>query len=774
MRLVIAFIFIACALSAQRISGELRLRVEDATHAGLPASGLLESQSTGVRRTFVTDSAGLHQERGLPLGTYRLLIQQPGFSSVSQIINIRSELPIELPVTLTVEALRSEVLVDASGTLLDPSRTSGTQYLGRDILDVRRSATPGRSVLDLVNTQPGWLLEANGVLHPRGSEYDVQYVVDGLPYYDNRSPAFAQSLGIDEFQSLNVLTAGYPAEFGRKLGGVIELVTPNAQPGWHGKLVGQGGSFGQGSAFASTQYSRGVNSITASAEGFATDRYLDAPVPENFSNHASGGSGSLRYSRNWSNSDTTSIGISRHRTGFLVPNERLQQAAGQRQDRDAAETSGQLTHSHLFSPSILAQVRAMIRDTRAGLWSNDLSIPIAPWQDRGFREAYVGGSVAISRGQHEFKFGGEALFSSIRENFGFDITSRDLAGNPVFDDDVPTAFTFHATKPGRDQAAFVQDRWHRGPWTLSAGLRFDHYRLIADETAWSPRLGLAYSVPHAGLVLRASYDRVFQVPAVENILLASSNLVESLGGSGAFLPLKPSRGHFVEAGFSQSVAGRLRLDGSWFRRSVDNFADDSLLLNTGVSFPIAFRSAGIRGVEAKLELPRWGAFSGFVSYSNLIGSGELPVAGGLLLGDEAQSLLRGSGRFPISQDQRNSIRSRIRWQPHAKLWFAAAATYNSGLPFEIEGPGEPALLEQQYGARILSKIDLDRGRVRPSASIDLSVGTELQRRERYIMRLQADVLNVADRLNVINFAGVLSGTALEPGRNFAVRATFEF
>jgi hypothetical protein len=40
--------------------------------------------------------------------------------------------------------------------------------------------------------------------------------------------------------------------------------------------------------------------------------------------------------------------------------------------------------------------------------------------------------------------------------------------------------------------------------------------------------------------------------------------------------------------------------------------------------------------------------------------------------------------------------------------------------------------------------------------------------------VQADVLNLADRLNLINFAGVLSGTAIEPGRNFAIRINVGF
>jgi len=296
---------------------------------------------------------------------------------------------------------------------------------------------------------------------------------------------------------------------------------------------------------------------------------------------------------------------------------------------------------------------------------------------------------------------------------------------------------------------------------------------VADESAWSPRLGIAYNIPSAGLVLRASYDRIFQGPAVENILLASADLTAQLGG-GAFIPLRPSRGNFTEAGFSKSVSRRLRLDGTWYYRQVDNFADDSLLLNTGVSFPIAFAEAKIHGYEAKIEFPRWGAFSGYVSYSNMVGTGFLPVAGGLFLGDNAGDAVSGQGSFPITQDQRNSVRARVRFQPVQRLWFALGGSYNSGLPFEIEGPTNMDFIRQQYGPEILAKVNFDRGRVRPSASLDTSVGLNLFEADRKNVRVQADVSNLTDRLNLINFSGVLSGTALEPGRNFAIRLNVGF
>ncbi len=757
--------------SAQRISGEIRLQVVDMTGGALHASGRIVGQSAGVDRSFETDDMGRFALRGLPPGRYELTTRSEGFSAKTEIIQIESQLPLEHRVSLEVTPLSTTIDVKDVDTLLDPVQTA--QYLSHEALEDRASSSPNRSVINLVNTQPGWLLEANGSLHPRGSEYDVKYVIDGVPLYDNRSPAFAQSVNVEEFQSLNVRTAGYPAEFGLKLGGVIETASDqDSRAGFHGAAGVQGGSFSNRAGSFSIQYGRGKTSFGLNGDAMATDRYLDPPVLQNYTNRGSGGGFSTILDHEWSSADRTRFYADHRNTRFMVPNELLQQTAGQRQDRDGGETLGQIAHSHVFSPQVLGQFRAMARDTNATLWSNTSSTPIRPAQDRGFREAYAAGSIAAHYGKHELKTGVESWFSSVREDLSFHIVNYRLGTVRIFDRDIPQDFHFADHASGRTQSAFVQDSWRVAGLTLNAGIRFDHYKLVADETAWSPRLGVAYEVPRAGLVLRGSYDRVFQVPAMENILLASSDLARTLGG-GAFLPLRPSRGHFVEAGFSKSLSPKIRIDGSWYRRSFDNFGDDSLLVNTGVSFPIAFSEARVRGFESRIEVRSLGPFSGQVSYANMVGFGYLPVAGGLFLGDDTGSL-SGTGVFPISQDQRNTLRSQVRFQPHPKFWFAFMTAYNSGLPFEIEGPTNAAFIAQQYGPEILRKVNYERGRILPSSSLDVSAGVEILHTEKARVRFQVDAFNIADRLNLINFAGVFSGTAIDAPRSFALRLRVEF
>ena len=365
------WVLIAILLMAQIQTGEIRLQVNDASGAGMEASGTLESLAAGISRRFETDAQGMHKFGALPFGAYRLEVEREGFSKQTILLDVRSQVPLMHTATMAIVPIESSVEIREQVTMIDTTTAGSAEHLGTDQLNYRASSAPGRSVVDVVNQQPGWLLEANGILHPRGSEYDVQYVIDGIPLYDNRSPAFAQGLGIDDFENMTVRTAGYPAEFGRKLGGVIEVNTQSdAREGWHGKASLQGGSFRARSGFVSLQYGRGPNSFSWSGEGVQTDRYLDPPVRENYRNHASGGGISFRLDRTWSNTDSSRFAFEHHKTGFMVPNELLQETARQRQDRTARETLGQMAHTHLFSSNVFLQARAMIRETSARLWSD--------------------------------------------------------------------------------------------------------------------------------------------------------------------------------------------------------------------------------------------------------------------------------------------------------------------------------------------------------------------------------------------------------------------
>jgi hypothetical protein len=129
---------------------------------------------------------------------------------------------------------------------------------------------------------------------------------------------------------------------------------------------------------------------------------------------------------------------------------------------------------------------------------------------------------------------------------------------------------------------------------------------------------------------------------------------------------------------------------------------------------------------------------------------------------------------PITQDQRHTVRGHLRFDVSPRLWTGASVRFGSGLPVELEGDVDQEELETQYGAAVLDRVDLESGRVKASFAIDLGAGLQLWRTDRRRATLRVEVANVTNRLNVINFAGIFSGTALAAPRSATVRLQVVF
>ena len=769
MKSCLILLLYAVPLFAQSNSGELRLKVIDPGGLGVRTAVQISSKANRYRNTLTTSDQGSLDVQRLPYGLYQLEIWQPGFAGISESIEIHSSVLTEHTVQLKLPTVNESVTVSAANTLIDPDQAGSVNQIGSDLIQNRVSSIPGRSLQDLVNSQPGWLYEGNAVLHPRGSEYQTQFVIDGIPLTDNRSPSFGPAIDADDVQSMSIYTAGIPAEYGRKMGGVIEVNTlQDAQPGFHGQVVLSGGSFDSAGASAQGQYAWDNNVFGGSASGSMTDHYLNPVVPQNYSNTGTLGDFSVNYEHDLTEKDRLRFIVRHELSRYDIPNEQEQEAAGQRQTADNIETMGIASYQHTFSSNAVADFRVMARENANDFNSNPESTPIEVFQHNWFREAYFKGTATIDHGRNEWKFGVESDNIFLNENFSYLITDPSQ-----FDSSTPLAFSFLANRPDLEQSAFVQDQFHLKNWTINAGLRWDHYQLLLNRQAFDPRFAISRYFPSADLVVHFSYDRVFQTPSFENILLSSSTVVESLNSSFLRLPVEPSEGNYYEAGLTKAFAGKIRLDANYFRRLVANYADDDQIENTTISYPIAFRKAVIYGAEAKLDLPDWHRFSGFLSYSYTLGNAWLPVTGGLFLGanaTHAQSQL--AGHFPDSQDQRNTVRGRLRYQVQPRFWIAGGVQYDSGLPFEFDG--DPSTVLAEYGQQVLNRINFHRGRIYPSFQVNASAGADVYKSDRMNVRFQVDGQNLTNVLAVIDFGGLFSGNAIAPPRSYSLRLTTSF
>ena len=131
-----------------------------------------------------------------------------------------------------------------------------------------------------------------------------------------------------------------------------------------------------------------------------------------------------------------------------------------------------------------------------------------------------------------------------------------------------------------------------------------------------------------------------------------------------------------------------------------------------------------------------------------------------------------TGHLPDSQDQRQTLRVRVRYQVVPRLWIAVGSDYNSGLPFE---PDEsPQLYATEYGQVVIHHLNFSSDRISPYLTENASVGADLYQREKRSLRFQADAQNISNELEVIDFGGLFSGNALAPSRQYSFRLVSTF
>ncbi len=146
-------------------------------------------------------------------------------------------------------------------------------------------ALPGgdtQTIAHLVEMQPGIVADNTFgfATHVRGADGAVLYVIDGIPMFPPPLGSLGQTqdtLPTRLVQSLEVLTGGFPVEYGYALGGVVDVVTrrPAAEPTAEAQLTY--GSYNLTDVAADYSQSYGKLSAVASADFIQTDRGFDTP-----------------------------------------------------------------------------------------------------------------------------------------------------------------------------------------------------------------------------------------------------------------------------------------------------------------------------------------------------------------------------------------------------------------------------------------------------------------------------------------------------------------
>jgi hypothetical protein len=253
----------------------------------------------------------------------------------------------------------------------------------------------------------------------------------------------------------------------------------------------------------------------------------------------------------------------------------------------------------------------------------------------------------------------------------------------------PRNFVTGPQKTGKEFSSYIQDAYTYRNFTVSGGLRFDHYSFLVTETAFSPRVGIAYSIPRSGTVLRASYNRIFQTPSTEYLLISEGPEAETLVNPrtvAIFGPdirrMRSERSNWYEVGVQQRLGRLGRLDAAYYAKRTRDLHDNDQFLNTSVIFPISLSRGRIEGFDLRFDSAQRGGFSGYLSLGTVRAIVTPPFSGGLFLGGEPAETFGGEP-FRIDHDQKLNIQSAIRYDNPQNGWFGQfQVRHDSGLVTE--------------------------------------------------------------------------------------------
>ncbi len=235
---------------AQFTTARLSGTVVDTSGAAIPgATVTVEQVATGYKQTAKTGSSGEYLFPSLPIGSYKLSVEMPDFSSyVQNGIVLTVGQTATQNVTLSVGAVTQQVTVQANPSMVTTQSASVGQLINEK--SVVGLPLNGREAQQLVFLIPGAVNVSSencgancegGVLPGEqyakingGGANGVYYLLDGVDYNDTYINTNLPFPNPDALQEFNVQTDNMSAAYGNATGGVVNIVTKSGTDQIHG------------------------------------------------------------------------------------------------------------------------------------------------------------------------------------------------------------------------------------------------------------------------------------------------------------------------------------------------------------------------------------------------------------------------------------------------------------------------------------------------------------------------------------------------------------
>ncbi len=249
--MTLVFSMAGWAQSTTSISGT----IQDESDAGIPGATVsARNPETNAARVVVTDDTGTYRMLSLPVGRYELRVEKEGFETVvaTGIILVVGQDAV-INIRLVLGTVKQQLTVTAAAPLVNPTTAPTSGLVGERL--VKDLPLNGRSFDLLITLNPATVNFASlktGGGHGAGlgnifsvsgrRPADNIFLLNGIEYTGVTElgvmpgGASGQLLGIEGIRELNLVTEAYSAEYGKRAGGQVDVVTASGTNKFHGTL----------------------------------------------------------------------------------------------------------------------------------------------------------------------------------------------------------------------------------------------------------------------------------------------------------------------------------------------------------------------------------------------------------------------------------------------------------------------------------------------------------------------------------------------------------
>jgi len=255
--LSLAFLTMSTFLRAQLVGGTIAGEVVDPNNAAVAGAKVqIRNEETGGVRELVTAQGGAFSAPSIPVGRYTISVDQDGFAPLKRTgIELTVGQSIEVHLALTVGSVEQVVTVADTPATVDTS-TLQTQGLV-DERQVKELPLNGRSYDQLLQLNPAavsYTTQRSGGVGTSNSSVgnmfsisgrrpqDNVFLLNGIEYTGasliNVTPGgtSGQLLGVEAVREFNVVTDTYGANYGKRTGAQISIITGSGSNQVHGSV----------------------------------------------------------------------------------------------------------------------------------------------------------------------------------------------------------------------------------------------------------------------------------------------------------------------------------------------------------------------------------------------------------------------------------------------------------------------------------------------------------------------------------------------------------